>query len=472
MLRRLAVFVAVALAAFAAACAVTANAPPQKRPNLLVVVTDDQRWDSLGCVGDARLRTPHLDALAADGVRFDNAFVTTAICAASRASILTGQYEGTHGFTFGTPPLADGHVAISYPALLKDAGYRTGFVGKFGVTTEKGASARMFDVFEPIGGPPAGKPGPDGVLRHRCDHTADRALAFLDGCRADQPWCLSVSFHEPHADDGDPRQYVWPSAFDQLYEGVDFASPATMDPAFFAALPEFLRTSESRVRFGWRFDEPAKYQRMVRGYHRLIAAVDANVGRLRDALRQRGMADDTVVVFTSDNGYFLGERGFADKWYAYEPSIRVPLLVVDPRAPSARRGVRCAAMALNVDLAPTLLAFAGLASPPAQQGASLRPLLAGEQPSGWRRSFFYEHRLNNPRIPRSEGLRTERFTYLRWIDRAPVVEELYDHVADFDQTRDLAGDPAHAATLADLRAQCDQGRAVYAPSARVAGGSR
>jgi arylsulfatase A-like enzyme len=133
--------------------------------------------------------------------------------------------------------------------------------------------------------------------------------------------------------------------------------------------------------------------------------------------------------------------------------------------------MRCAAMALNVDLAPTLLAFAGLASPPAQQGASLRPLLAGEQPSGWRRSFFYEHRLNNPRIPRSEGLRTERFTYLRWIDRVPVVEELYDHVADFDQTRDLAGDPAHAATLADLRAQCDQGRAAYAPAARVAGGS-
>ena len=469
MLRRLAVFVAVALAAFAAACAVTADAPPQRLPNLLVVVTDDQRWDSLGCVGDARLRTPHLEALAAEGVRFDNAFVTTAICAASRASILTGQYEGTHGFTFGTPPLADAHVAISYPALLKDAGYRTGFVGKFGVTTSKGASARMFDIFEPIGGPPAGKPGPDGARRHRCDHTADRALAFLDGCSKDQPWCLSVSFHEPHAEDGDPRQYIWPSAFDQLYEGVDFATPATMDPAFFQALPEFLRTSESRVRFGWRFDEPQKYQRMVRGYHRLIAAVDANVGRLRAALRQRGMADDTVVVFTSDNGCFLGERGFADKWYAYEPSIRVPLLVVDPRAPGARRGVRCAAMALNVDLAPTLLDLAGVPAAPRHQGVSLRPLLAGEQPSGWRRSFFYEHRFVHARIPRSEGLRTERFTYLRWIDRAPVVEELYDHVADFDQTRDLAGDPAHAAPLADLRAQCDQGRAAFAPGARAAG---
>jgi arylsulfatase A-like enzyme len=466
MLRRLVVFAALALAVVAAGCAVASRQSATRRPNLLVVVTDDQRWDSLGSMGDARLRTPCIDQLAQDGVRFHNAFVTTAICAASRASILTGQYEGTHGFTFGTPPLGEAHVAVSYPALLKQAGYRTGFVGKFGVSTAKGAPARMFDVFEPIGGPPAGKPGPDGALRHRCDHTGDRALAFLAGCRADQPWCLSVSFHEPHAEDGDPRQYVWPSAFDQLYEGVDFAPPATMDPAFFAALPAFLRSSESRVRFGWRFDEPQKYQRMVRGYHRLIAAVDANVGRLRDALRQRGMADDTVIVFTSDNGYFLGERGFADKWYAYEPSIRVPLLVVDPRAPTARRGARCAAMALNVDLAPTLLDLAGVAVPPAHQGRSLRPLLAGDAPADWRRSFFYEHRFVHARIPRSEGLRTERHTYLRWIDQQPVVEELYDHVADFDQTQNLAADPAHAATLADLRAECDAGRAVYAAAAK------
>ena len=188
MLRRLVVFAALALAVVAAGCAVASRQSATRRPNLLVVVTDDQRWDSLGSMGDARLRTPCIDQLAQDGVRFHNAFVTTAICAASRASILTGQYEGTHGFTFGTPPLGDAHVAVSYPALLKQAGYRTGFVGKFGVSTAKGAPARMFDVFEPIGGPPAGKPGPDGALRHRCDHTGDRALAFLAGCRADQQW--------------------------------------------------------------------------------------------------------------------------------------------------------------------------------------------------------------------------------------------------------------------------------------------
>lgn len=440
---------------FVAACAVHGKAAKDgKQPNLLVVVTDDQRWDSIACVGDSRLRTPSLDALAREGTRFSEAFVTTSICAASRASILTGLYESAHRFTFGTPPLRDACVDMSYPALLRNAGYRTGFVGKFGVTTEPRATARMFDVFEPIGGPPMPRTG-QGAARHRCDRTADRAIAFLDGCRDDEPWCLSVSFCEPHAEDGDPLQYVWPSEFDALYEDVTFAEPATMDPAFFATLPQFLRESESRVRFTWRFDEPSKRQRMTRGYHRLVAAVDANLGRLRDALAARGMAEDTVIVFLSDNGCFLGERGFADKWYAYEPSIRVPLIVFDPRAPSSRRGVVCASVALNVDIAPSLLEIAGIDAPSATQGRSLVPLLRGEPPADWRTEFFYEHRFVHPRIPKSEGMRDERHTYIRWIDRSPTVEELYDRDADPLQARNLAAEPAWAATLADMRRRCD-----------------
>ena len=448
---RLALLVALV---FVAACATRARGTARK-PNLLVVVTDDQRWDSIACVGDSRLRTPTLDALAREGTRFSEAFVTTSICAASRASILTGLYESAHRFTFGTPPLRDSCVDISYPVMLRRAGYRTGFVGKFGVTTEPGATARMFDVFEPIGGPPMPR-SVSGALRHRCDRTADRAIAFLDGCRDDEPWCLSVSFCEPHAEDGDPLQYVWPGEFDSLYEDVIFEEPVMMAPEFFATLPQFLRESESRVRFGWRFDEPSKRQRMTRGYHRLVAAVDANLGRLRGALAARGMAEDTVIVFLSDNGCFLGERGFADKWYAYEPSIRVPLVVFDPRAPSSRRGVVCASVALNVDIAPSLLDIAGLDATSSSQGRSLLPLMRGELPAGWRTEFFYEHRFEHPRIPKSEGLRDGRHTYIRWIDRAPSVEELYDREADPLQMRNLATDPAHRAKLEEMRLRCDR----------------
>lgn len=440
---------------------------PARRPNLLVLLTDDQRWDSMGCAGNLRVDTPSLDVLAREGVRFRNAFVTTAICAASRASILTGLYESAHGFTFGTAPLADVHVDASYPALLRAAGYRTGFVGKFGVNTTKGATARMFDSFRALSTPYL-KPQPDGTVKHLTDLEADAALAFLAGCSPDQPWCLSVSFNAPHAEDGAKEQYFWPAAQDAAYADTTFPVPATMDDAFFAKLPQFLRASESRTRFRWRFDEPDKYQRMVRGYHRMIRGVDAAVGRLRAELVQRGLADNTVVVFTSDNGYFLGERGFADKWYAYEPSIRVPLLVMDPRLPPLRCGATSDHVALNVDLAPTLLELASLPSPATMQGQSLVPLLHGKAQPEWRSEFFYEHRFVHKAIPRSEGLRTGRFTYLRWIDRDPVVEELYDHQADCDQVHDLAGDPAFAEVLAELRARTDKRCRELSPAAAAA----
>lgn len=428
---------------------------PTKRPNLLLIVTDDQRWDTLGCAGNVLARTPNLDVLAGDGVRFRQAFVTTAICAASRASILTGLHERTHRFTFGTPPLRDDLLATSYPALLKAAGYRTGFVGKFGIQTNPGAPARLFDSFAPLGPGAYWRKQPDGSERHLGDLVGDRAVGFLDGCTADQPWCLSISCNEPHAVDGDPQQYFWPKAQDGAYLDTVFPVPKTMAPEFFATLPEFLRTSESRTRFRWRFDEPQKYQTMVRGYYRMIAGVDALVGRLRGELQRRGLAQDTVVVFTSDNGYFLGERGFADKWYAYEPSIRVPLLVADPRLPPLRRGTTCDLMALNVDLAPTLLELAAVQIPESLQGRSLVPLLRGRAPVAWRTDFLYEHLLDSKVIPKSEGVRTERFTYLRWFEQSPLVEELYDHQADFDEVQNLVADPAYAEVLATLRQRTD-----------------
>jgi len=434
---------------------------PDRRPNILLILTDDQRWDALGCAGNPIVQTPAIDALAADGVRFRNAFVTTAICAASRASILTGLYERTHGFTFGTPPLGREHIDASYPALLRVAGYRTGFVGKFGIKTERGGPARMFDSFVPMGRNPYMKKQPDGTERHLTDITGDRAIEFLDGCKPEQPWCLSISFNAPHAEDSDPRQYIWPHAMDGWYDDAVYREPVTMAPEFFAGLPEFLRKSESRVRFRWRFDEPQKYQDMVRGYYRMISGIDAVVGRLRRELRERGLADSTVIVFTSDNGYFLGERGFADKWYLYDPSVRVPLVVVDPRLPATRAAAVSDLMALNIDLAPTILDLAGIAPPERYQGRSLVPLLRGKAPVDWRTEFFYEHLFHRANIPKSEGLRSARWTYVRWFEQQPLVEELYDHLADPDEACDLVADPAYAEVLAQLRRRTDELRDRY-----------
>jgi arylsulfatase A-like enzyme len=233
-----------------------------------------------------------------------------------------------------------------------------------------------------------------------------------------------------------------------------------MGDDFFRAQPVFLRESESRARFHWRFDMPPKYQQMVRGYYRMISGVDLVVGRIREALAKRGLAENTVIVFSGDNGYFLGERGFADKWYIYEYSIRVPLLVYDPRSRPAQPRV-VDRTALNVDVSPTVLELAGVAVPPPVQGRSLVPLLKGDPPADWRTDFFYEHLFDRKNIPKSEGVRTGRFAYVRWFEQSPMVEELYDHAADFDETKNLAADPKFANVLAKLRARTTELRDQY-----------
>ena len=168
------------------------------RPNVVVLLADDMRWDMMKCAGNAIIQTPHLDALAKDGTRFRNAFVTTAICAASRASLLTGLHERTHRYTFGTKPITAEHTAISYPAQLKKAGYRTGFVGKFGVGVTAGATATMFDSFQVLNRTPYWKKQTDGTLKHVTDIKGERAIAFLDNMQPGQPFCLSVSFNAPN----------------------------------------------------------------------------------------------------------------------------------------------------------------------------------------------------------------------------------------------------------------------------------
>jgi arylsulfatase A-like enzyme len=200
---------------------------------------------------------------------------------------------------------------------------------------------------------------------------------------------------------------------------------------------------------------------MVAGYYRMISGIDLVVGRIRAALTAKGLADNTVIVFTADNGYFLGDRGFADKWYIYEHSIRVPLLVFDPRAAKERRGRVVSKVALNVDVSPTLLELAGVAVPKQVQGSSLVPLLNGETPRDWRTDFFYEHLFERKNIPKSEGVRTERFAYVRWFEQKPVVEELYDHVADFDETKNLINDPKYAEVRDELRKRTTELRDKY-----------
>lgn len=438
-------------------------------PNILFLQTDNQRWDAVGCAGNTVIQTPNVDRLAAQGAYFANAFATTPICAASRASILTGLYRRRHGFTFHEPPLRTEFTDISYPRLLRDAGYHTGMIGKLGIDTDGQLAvegsvstlARMFDVFHHYH-QNSTREGywirqKDGATRHLTEIIGDRVVEFLRECPDDRPFCLSVSFNAPHARDGDPRHYYPPDAESRLYEEQVIPRPANSDPAFFAALPRFLRESESRKRWHTRWDTEPNFQRTVKGYWRMISGVDRMVGRFIDELSRLGTADNTIILYTSDHGFLIGERGLSDCWLLYESSMRVPLVVYDPRADAVKRGVRLEQMALNIDLAPTMLELAGLPVPKVMQGRSLVPLLRGEQ-AAWRDDFFCEHLFATPEvvIPRCEGVHSRDWKYIRYIDEDPIYEELYHLESDPDEAHDLCSDRARAGDLERLRERCDE----------------
>lgn len=429
----------------AAAAQQPAKAAAGKRPNFLVILTDDQRFDALGCAGHPILKTPNIDRLARRGVRFKNAFATTPICAASRASILTGLHERTHKFTFGTPPIAAEFCGISYPSLLKRAGYQTALIGKFGVVVPKGQQAEMFDTLDAIGWP-FEQILPTGDVRHIDQIATDRAISFLRKRDPGRPFCLSISFNSPHAEDGKlDNLYPSPGTVAGLYDKVPIPLPAAEEAKHFAALPRFLQKSLGEIRWRWQFDTPEKYAKNVRAYFRMITGIDHEIGRLLAELDALGLTNDTVIVFLSDNGYFLGERGLSGKWVHFEESLRIPLIIVDPRLPG---GGAADPMALNLDVPPTLLELAGLAAEPKHQGRSLVPLLRGETP-GWRGDFFAEHLFAHKDIPKWEGVRGERFVYAHYFEEK--YEFLHDLMDDPRELRNLAGDAAYRPALEMMR---------------------
>lgn len=445
--------------ALLALCALGFTTAPNKTlakpPNFLILLTDDQRFDALGYAGHPILETPNLDGLAQRGVRFPNCFVTTPICAASRASILTGCFERRHGYTFGTPPLSARFCEASYPSQLRRAGYRTGLIGKFGIAVEESQKAEMFDLLSPIGYPFLRKQ-PSGEVRHIDQIATDHAIKFLQKQPSQQPFCLSISFNSPHAEDGSLEDlYPWPRTVDGLYEDVAIPPVSASEEQQFQAEPEFLRKAMNRIRWYWQFDTPEKYAKNVRAYYRMISGVDHEVGRLTAELERLGLSGNTVLVFLSDNGYFLGERGFSGKWVHYEESLRIPLLIVDPRLPGGRRGKSASEIVLNIDIAPTLLELAGHKIPRDYQGKSLAPLVRGERPR-WRQDFFCEHLFDNLDLPKWEGVRGERYVYARYFEQKPVYEFLHDLKKDPKERVNLAGDPNQASLLLRMRRRLEE----------------
>ncbi|MGB2906691.1 MAG: sulfatase [Candidatus Aminicenantaceae bacterium] len=424
----------------------------KRRPSIILLLTDDQRYDAMGCAGNPIIQTPNMDWLAQNGVRFENAFVTTPICAASRASIFTGLYERKHDYTFTKSPIREKFTDLSYPKLLRDAGYRTGFVGKFGIKVLGGVEGEWFDFFRPSAYPYFKDVA--GQQKHLTDINMDLAFEFIRETDSDQPFCLSLSTWAPHAHDEKKQQYFWPQACDDLYRASIIPPPVLQEPEYFASLPEFVKQSMNRERWFWRFDTPDKYQEMVKGYYRMISGVDMALGRLRIELKRLGRDRDTIIILMSDNGYFLGERGFAGKWTMHDFSIRIPLIIYDPRIDGACQGSVDSNLVLNVDVTPTILDIAGICTPQMYQGRSLRPLIRGSQ-ADWREAILTEHLWDHPDIPQSEAIRSKNWKYIRY-PQHPEFEELYDLRSDSIERNNLAFDKRCSETIEKLREHCDR----------------
>jgi len=423
------------------------SAQAGSRPNLIFLLTDDQRWDTLGCMGNRIIRTPNVDEIGREGVIFTNHFVTTSICMTSRASFFTGLYLRTHKINRFDTPFTEEQYRRIYPVVLRQAGYRTGFIGKWGVGKE--LPRDRFDYFAGFAGQGHYFPKRPDESVHLTEVMGDQAVEFLKGCKPGQPFCLSVSFKAPHVQDQDPRQFLPSQATEGLYDGVEIPVPKTADPKYIRMLPIEVQRSEGRRRWAVRFSTPELYQRSVKNYYRLITEVDTVVGRIREELRRMKVDGDTVILFSGDNGFYLGEHGLAGKWFMHEESIRTPLVVYDPRLPKDKRGKRRSEMVLNIDVAPTLLALAGVEGPP-MQGRDLTPLVRGEQPE-WRTEWFYEHLFEHAWIPRTEGVRTERWKYTRYLDTEPVFEELFDLGSDRFEERNLAREAEYRERLEEMR---------------------
>ncbi|GAA1717916.1 sulfatase [Isoptericola hypogeus] len=453
------------------------NDQSPRRPNVLFFLTDDHASAAISAYGSRVNTTPRIDAIAENGVRFDRALVNNALCTPSRAAILTGTYSHVNGVTTLATPMDSGQP--TFVSELKAAGYRTAIFGKWHLGHGEGHDPQGFDHWEihadqgtytdPVF---LTADGPVELEGYATDLLTDRAIAWLDEQEGDEPWCVLVWFKAPH------RPWVPHERHMGLYT-AEIPLPETFDddysgrgtPAHHATM----RVAEDLTDVDLKEDPPEgldydglarwKYQRYMADYLRCVAAVDENVGRLVDHVAARGEAADTLTIYGSDQGFFLGEHGWFDKRFMYEESLRMPLVMSYPRKVPAGRSTE--ALVSNVDLAQTILDAAGVPAPPRMQGISLLPTLAGEADAPARDSFyyrFYEHDDREHHVWAHYGVRTDRYKLIYYYADGlglpntrnttyPPEWELFDLETDPQELRSVHDDPAYRDVRDELTGQ-------------------
>ena len=441
---------------------------PGVRPNVLFVLCDDLRWDSLSCAGHPHLKTPHIDQLTREGTFFANTFCTTSLCSPSRASILSGLYAHTHGVTNNFTEFPT--EMASFPRTLQTAGYETAYIGKWHMGENNDERRPGFDYFVTHKG--QGKYfdtefNLNGVRRevvpgYYTTVVTDMAVDWLKQPRT-KPWLMMLGHKAPHS------FYFAEEKYQHTFDSVDIKYPQS---AF------HLRTQPLWIKerlptwhgiygplFEWRKTFPddrpeavRDFANMIRAYWGTILSVDDSMGRLVTLLQESGQLNNTVVVFMGDNGLLNGEHGMVDKRTMHEPSIRIPLVIRHPALTAIDKPKRIAGMVLTEDMAPSILDLCGVELPFQMHGRSWKRLVQSGDPS-WRRSFLYHYNYEKqfPYTPNIRGVRTDDWKYARYPhgDGKPDrhLAELYDLKNDPEELQNLIADPKYAAKLRELQAE-------------------
>lgn len=446
-------------------------------PNIIFILADDHAAAAISCYSRRLIETPHLDRLAQEGARFDRCFCTNSICTPSRATLLTGKYPHVHGAITFNPPHP---IHATFPQILRRHDYHTALIGKWHLFAEPVG----FDYWNVLPGqglyfnPEFVEMGrPRRISGYVTDILTDLSIDHLRRRPRDRPFCLLLHHKAPH----DP--WTTDARHAGLFAGSDLPEPPTLfddyagrahairDTAqrigsphpshtLYAAETGHIRDPRERLR--------AQYQIYIKSYLRVVASIDDNLGRLLAFLDTEGLSRDTLVIYTSDQGFFLGEHGWYDKRFMYEESLRMPLLMRLPGAIPA--GITRNEMILNTDFAPTLLDYAGIPIPADLQGRSFRPLIEGHTPPDWRTSLYYRYYFSQMNTPAHWGLRTLRHKLINYHDSGEW--ELYDLQTDPLEMNNLYGRPEVAELTAALHAELELRREQAGDRESAADGRR
>ncbi len=446
------------------------------RPNILYIMSDDHAAHAIGCYGSVINQTPHIDRIANGGIRFDNCFCTNSICAPSRASILAGTYSHINGVETLNDSF-DGRQT-TFPKLLQASGYQTAIFGKWHLGHGGNSDPTGFDYWNVLPGqgfyhnPEFIDMGVRGIRPgYVTDIITDDCLQWLDRRDTERPFCLLCHHKAPH------RRWEPDDKHAHMYDDIDIPEPATLFDDYAnrgaAAAAAKMRVECDLDNMDLKEPPPPgltgreltswKYQRYIKDYLRVIASIDDNVGRLLDYLDDEGLAENTIVIYTSDQGFFLGDHGWYDKRFMYEESLRMPFVVRYPG--QVAEGSVNDDIVLNADFAPTFLDYAGVKTPGFMQGRSFAPLLEGNTPADWRDAMYYRYFMHKAHhnVYAHYGIRTDRYKLIYYYldDPGPREWELFDLQEDPAELSNVYAEPAYANVVADLKQRLRDLRAYY-----------